>query len=453
MANGLYHIDGSHFCGLCGLREKGKIQCKHPVSGNKKLCPLRFHATCARQAGLEVSNAHPDVDMALMCFHHSRCDFAFRAMLEDMIEFEKQRGGNDLSRTGGSMTLDCATNIFNSGIRVIRCLGWAWQWSTWWVYYGDNWEPLLEPGQSEATMSNEELKIVESTPASRRADARKCRLAVFGAALRNREYDTKEGDDGTALHNALRAVFSTQSLVGPLGKAEIEFFVEWLGRIYRSKSPLMGLGDDKMPVSDCWAMRSPVYHRDQTPKFELGTRTLPGKQSLKNSVVFEKEVIETDDYFVDDEEIPLNMLLSPKKRKKGSESSSQKKPTSSKSAAKKPGPKAGPKKDLTLDSSIPKKRGPGRPPAKLSPPADSPTLDAPIPKKRGPGRPLGYSPKKKKSGRKPGPQSDPKKEPTLDDPIPKKDRKAGQQPDLKKEPTLDDPIPKKRGPGRPKKNP
>jgi len=303
MANGQHHIEGSHFCGLCGYKEKLKVQCKFPFLGYKKQCPERFHATCARQAGLEVSNDNPKVEMALMCFNHSRCDFAFRALLEDMIEFEKIRAGNDLSKSGGSMRLDCAANIFNSGIRVLRCLGWAWQWSKWWVDHGDNWEPLLEEGQNEAGMTKEQLKIVESTPTSRRDDARKCRLAAFGAALRNRDYDKESGDDRLPLCNALRAIFSTSSLVGPLSKAEIHFFVDWLGRVYRSKSPLLALGDDKASVNEKKQIRSPVYFSDHSPKFELGVRTLPGKD-VRNGYDFESSVQEVDDYFENESSIP-----------------------------------------------------------------------------------------------------------------------------------------------------
>jgi len=301
MANGQRHIEGSQFCGLCGHKERVKVQCKFPM-GPKKQCPERFHATCARQAGLEVSNDNPEVEMSLMCFNHGRCDFAFRALLEDMIEFEKVRAGNDLSRSGGSMKLECASNIFNSGIRVLRSLGWSWQWSKWWVKYGDNWEPLLEEGQSEASMTKEQLKIVESSPTSRRDDARKCRLAAFGAALRNRDYDKTPGDDRVPLHNALRAIFSISSLVGPLSKVEINFFVEWLGRIYRSKSPLLVLGDDKASVNEKNDIGSPVYFSEDSPKFQLGVRTLPGKH-IRNGFVFESGVQEVDDYFKDESSI------------------------------------------------------------------------------------------------------------------------------------------------------
>ena len=85
----------------------------------------------------------------------------------------------------------------------------------WWVQHGSTWEPLLEPGQVEAEMTAEELRIIESTKDSRMNDARKCRLAAFGAALRNRNYDKENGFNTEALERALRALLHTQSLVGP----------------------------------------------------------------------------------------------------------------------------------------------------------------------------------------------------------------------------------------------
>ena len=300
MAHGFGHVDGKKPCGLCGHKDGAKIQCTHVINKHQKQCPMRFHPTCAREAGFDVANDHTKVEMSLMCFSHGRCEYAFRAMLEDMIEFEKVRAGNDLKKIGGSMSLDTATNIFNAGVRVMRCFGWAWQWAESWVHYGDNWEPLLEEGQTEADMSREQLKYVESTLVSRRADARRCRLAAFGAALRNRDYDQNAGDDRTPLNNALHAILLTKSLVGPLGKAEIDFFTEWLGRVYRSKCPLMRLGVDKMPVNEIWAVGSPVFHcGDKSPKYELGARKLPGKQ-LKKGLSFEN-IDEVDDYFENEE--------------------------------------------------------------------------------------------------------------------------------------------------------
>lgn len=305
MANGTSHIEGNQACGLCGIKTGLKIQCKHTSRNKKVQCHGRFHATCARQAGFEISSDNPEVEMAFMCYRHGRCDYAFRALLEDMIEFEKIRSGNDLSRSGKPMTWECASKIFSAGVRVMRCLGWAWQWCKWWVVNGDNWEPLLEEGQIEAKMTKEELKIVESTVTSRRADARRCRLAAFGAALRNRDYDKEPGDDRRPLHNALRGILSTPSLVGPLTNAEIEFFVEWLGRVYRSKSVLLGFGPDKLPVKEHWESDSTVHYKDKTPKYELGDRTLPGKH-VRNGYLFEQVTHEMDDLSDDDFSTPRN---------------------------------------------------------------------------------------------------------------------------------------------------
>ncbi len=310
MAHGIGHVDGKKYCSLCGRKDGAKNPCAH-ITGNKhKQCPMRFHPTCGREAGFDVTNDHPLLEISNMCFVHGRCEYAFRAMLEDMIEFEKVRAGNDLKKSGGSMSLESATNIFNAGVRVLRCLGWAWRWAEWWVHYGDNWEPLLEEGQKESDMSNMELKIIESSPMSRRADARKCRLAAFGAALRNRSYDSKPGDDRVPLQNALRAILSTKSLVGPLTKTEIDFYIEWLGRVYRSKSPSIRLGEDRMPVNEEWAPDSPVFHRrDKSPKYELGDRMLPGK-SLKKGLIFE-EIDEIDDFFENDEDLAILHLPVP----------------------------------------------------------------------------------------------------------------------------------------------
>ncbi|KAL3924990.1 MAG: hypothetical protein SGILL_000703 [Bacillariaceae sp.] len=144
----------------------------------------------------------------------------------------------------------------------------------------------------EADMTAEELRIVESTKESRRDDARRCRLAAFGAALRNRGYDLDDGFDTMALDRALRAVLHTPSLVGPLEQYEVDFFADWLGRAYRSKSRLLGFGDEKIPVaSDSFC----VHAVDQTPKFELGARPLPGK-FVPPGHTFEDPVNEPDDF-------------------------------------------------------------------------------------------------------------------------------------------------------------
>ena len=159
---------------------------------------------------------------------------------------------------------------------------------------GDNWEPLIEDGQIEEEMTDEELKKVPSTPESRCEDARKCRLAAFGAALRNRDFDKSEGDDDQPLERALRAVLSIPSLVGPLKKKEIEFFVLWLSLAYRSKSRLLGFGKDKIPVAE---KNSSVTYSDGSPKYELGSRPLPGKAEPEHARTnFEPQVEEIDDF-------------------------------------------------------------------------------------------------------------------------------------------------------------
>jgi hypothetical protein len=141
-------------------------------------------------------------------------------------------------------------------------------------------------------MTDDELKIVYSTDQSRCSDARQCRLAAFGAALRNRDYDKEDGDDQLPLERALTAVLSAKSLVGPLKRNEIEVFVTWLALAYRSKSPALGFGDDRTPVAN----DSFCAHQDDgTPKYELGPRPLPGKTEPEKGV-FEPDVAEVDDF-------------------------------------------------------------------------------------------------------------------------------------------------------------
>jgi hypothetical protein len=191
------------------------------------------------------------------------------------------------------MSLVHASRLYNKSIVVMKMLGWAWRWAEWWVEYGDNWEPLLEPGEKEENMTKEELKIVDSTQESRCEAARKCRLTALSAALRNREYDKEEGDDTVALDRALRALLHTPELVGPLESYEIDFFAEWLARAYRSKSRLLGYGDDKIPIKNSVGT---VHIDDKSPKYILGSRRLPGKQELLDGAVFEIDINDVDDF-------------------------------------------------------------------------------------------------------------------------------------------------------------
>jgi hypothetical protein len=219
--------------------------------------------------------------------------------LEDFMEIEIMRYSEkaqmkNILKTNNPMSWDHASKLFHSSVNVLRTLGWAWRWTEWWVESGDNWEPLIRDDQIEEEMSDKELKIVESTPESRCSDARRCRLAAFGAALRNRDYDKVVGDDQEPLERALMAVMSTPSLVGPLKQKEKEFYVTWLSLAYRSASPNLGFGDHKTPVaSDSFC----VHQSDGSPKFELGSRPLPGKTPPeKENGIFEPLVDEPDDF-------------------------------------------------------------------------------------------------------------------------------------------------------------
>ncbi len=226
------------------------------------------------------------------CYVHGSNENNLRARLEDLIETEKKRAGKDFSRSDYAMKFSDGSKLLHGAIMVMRILGWAWRWAEWWVQFGSTWEPLLEPGQEESKMTARELRIFESSKESRMKDARKCRLAAFGAALRNRNYDTDEGYNTKALERALRAVLHTKSLVGPLEKHEIAFFIDVLARAYRSKSRLLGYGEDRIPVDEAFS----AHVEDGSPKFELGDRPLPGKSDLSPGQVFEDLVFEPDDY-------------------------------------------------------------------------------------------------------------------------------------------------------------
>ncbi|MGK3739384.1 MAG: hypothetical protein ACI90V_006231, partial [Bacillariaceae sp.] len=228
------------------------------------------------------------------CYIHGSNDDNLRARLEDFIEIEKKRGGKDFARSDSPMTFSDGSKLLNGAISVMRVMGWAWRWAEWWVQHGSTWEPLLEGGQKESTMTAEELRIVDSSKKSRMLDARRCRLSALGAALRNRCYDTPDGFNTEALDRALRAVLRTQSLVGPLQENEIDFFAEWLARAYRSKSRLLGFGENKIPA----AYEAFCLHLDdQSPKFELGNRPIPGNDDiLPHDHTFGNPVSEPDDY-------------------------------------------------------------------------------------------------------------------------------------------------------------
>eukprot|EP00581_Thalassiosira_minuscula_P002256 CAMPEP_0183744812 /NCGR_PEP_ID=MMETSP0737-20130205/65920_1 /TAXON_ID=385413 /ORGANISM="Thalassiosira miniscula, Strain CCMP1093" /LENGTH=2099 /DNA_ID=CAMNT_0025980465 /DNA_START=245 /DNA_END=6544 /DNA_ORIENTATION=- len=315
MANGKDHVSHQHRCSLCGLHSGAKVDCcvEGCIAPGGSRQRAKFHVTCARQAGLEVT---ADGDMIVKCWQHSECEFVFRARLEDLREIELNRFLGKTFKSTNPMPWSHAASLFHAAVSIMRTLGWAWRWAEWWVECGDNWEPLIEPGQVEAEMTEEELKIVHSTPQSRCKDARQCRLAAFGAALRNRDYDKEEGDDKDPLERALTAILSTKSLVGPLKKREIEFFVTWLALAYRSKSPLLGFGEDKTPVAtDCFC----IHQEDSSPKYELGGRPLPGKSRPQNEKgVFEPKVEEVDDFL----KSPIS--ASPVRRKKKKKISQEK---------------------------------------------------------------------------------------------------------------------------------
>lgn len=252
-----------------------------------------YHVTCARQAGLQVDiNIMVNDPYKLRCFKHVSCAFVLRAHFENFKVIEVDRSPDKkLFDPKCPMTWKHASTLLHYAIsNIMRTLGWAWRWAEWWVELGDNWEPLLEDDQDEEDIMNEEVMSI-STPESRCIDARKCRLAAFGAALRNRDYDTEDGVDQESLERALVEVLRTKSLVGPMEDDEIDFFITWLVLAYRSKSPLLGFGDDKTPVAtDAFC----IHQDDGSPKYILGSRPLPGNVGPPNSVL--QHVEDVDDF-------------------------------------------------------------------------------------------------------------------------------------------------------------
>ena len=301
MKNGKDTILPNIACILCGNKGGLKMRCSHPGGCKSSVCgksrDTYMHVTCAKQAGFEVSENSSEtgrVSFHIKCYRHSSNEFNFRAKIEDLLELEIQRTGKKFSRIDQPIPLNHASRMINAALSILQTLGWAWRWAEWWVDYDSSWEPLLEPGQKEKNMTKEELKIVDSSRESRCADARRCRLAAFGASIRNRAYDTVNGFNSQALHNALTAILSTPSLVGPLTEVELDIVREWLDMAYKSGARVAGLGEYKIPVDP----ESPVCHHilDGSPKSELGERTLPGSVDLQKEEIFETNIDEVDDF-------------------------------------------------------------------------------------------------------------------------------------------------------------
>ena len=284
MSNGQDLLDHRHPCKLCGRHDGAKVICQG-CPKSSKYAKNYYHVTCARQAGLQVNV--DDAGYHFKCFEHVQCIYVFRAFLEDLKQIEIDRSPNEGSfEPTIPITWDHASHLLNFAVCIMRTLGWAWRWAEWWIKFGDNWEPLVEDLDAVASMTNEELKIVRSTAQTRSVDARNCHLAALGAALRNREYDTEDGGiDQESLERALAHLLDTESLVGPLTNDEIDFFTTWLILAYRSESPLLGFGNDKIPVA---AGGSHLNDGSTFPESELGSRPLPGK--LESNTVMPQNV-------------------------------------------------------------------------------------------------------------------------------------------------------------------
>ena len=302
MQDGKGHITRGRRCVLCGLETGALVECSMAEctkggcitvdNGDRGLQRANFHVTCAKPAGLHVAlNVGRHIfEPSVKCWAHGDCKFVFRARLEDLIEIERDRCSPDEAFNDAMpMTWDHASYLFHTAVDVMKTLGWAWRWAEWWVEFGDKWEPLIEEWQNEMDMTEEDLKIVKSTPLSRCEDARTSRLAAFGAALRNRDYDRDSGDDREPLERALTAIVSTRSLAGVWNEKEVTVLVTLLALAYRSKSPMLGFGLDKAAVT---TDRFCVHQEDDSPKYKLGTRSLPGKTKPHSKSVFEPRVNE-----------------------------------------------------------------------------------------------------------------------------------------------------------------
>jgi len=360
------------------------------------------------------------------CYRHGGNEYNVRARLEDLLEIEKRRAGKAFARVDAPMTFSHASRLLHSAIGVLRVLGWAWRWAEMCVDYDSSWEPLLEPGEREEDMTKEQLKIVDSTRESRCEDARKCRLAAFGAALRNRDYDSEDDYDRKSFRRALRAILETKSLVGPLEEIEVEFFIRWLSLAYWSKSELLRFGENKIEVSE--KCPTCVHVEDGSPKHVLGSRLLPGKRLIADSLKGEA-VSETDDFMR--REIVTDEILAALR--------AARKPSEGRRSPRKPRQIEKNVEEVDEVVSRPKKKkkkGRGRPPKRSLEDAAS------------------QSPSKKKRGRKPKPKvedvipNDGEANDSLA-PSPSKER-SNHGPERRTDSPGGTPVPK-RGRGRPRK--
>ena len=346
-SNGEAYKYNPYQCNLCGLHEGRKIKsfatnCKETeISGARSKKALWIHVRCARQLGLEVNRDDKNVygelvfvlpscvkvfvlvpliivHFVIISAQYHVCGsngFGLREKIEDIINVEKRRRGNKIIGQDAPMNIEDASNLMYGSIIVVSILGWAWRWAEWWVGNTDisNIDKPDTTSMKDKDFPNSELEVSgnDNTAKNRCEDARRCRLAAFGAALRNRNYDLDPNScHNQALDRAIRAVLHTPSLVGNLKRAEIDFLTDWLGRAYRSKSKLLGLGNDKLPVNSDASFC--VHIDDKTPKYELGDRSLPGKRELGKGQLFESNVSEPDDYL----KLELATML-PAKRKRG----------------------------------------------------------------------------------------------------------------------------------------
>lgn len=137
MSSGMSHVYSNVLCALCGRGDRVKMGCHKKNCAHKGNSSIiyEFHLTCARQAGLEVTDveANGNLDFTVSCFRHSSCNSVLRARLEDFLEIERDRlakKGLDKDSLGaGTLSLAPACKLFHTAVSILAIFGWAWRWA------------------------------------------------------------------------------------------------------------------------------------------------------------------------------------------------------------------------------------------------------------------------------------------------------------------------------------
>ena len=269
------------------------------------------------------------------CLEHSTGeDHGLKEMIRMLMSIENSKG------VDAANTSVKSAQAFHASCKIVNILSWAWRWCEWWVGHGDNYsssrkkrtasavkEKEKEKGKDQedcdddfvtqtrninnrrsskgfkvengsvskagssrqkksARVTNSKqdagrnaskLKSQKKAVQRRKDEVRRCRLAAFSAALRNRDYDSMKDLDEKPLYAAFCAVLQCPILCGKWSEDQINFGSLWLCRAYRSKlNNLLKIGDCKTSVND-----TTCRFRCDFTKFKhvLGNRTLPGVPS------------------------------------------------------------------------------------------------------------------------------------------------------------------------------